>query len=83
MKTNELKKGTRVRLRGTGWEADLIDNMRGNIRMAKVYGAFTEAGSIYSHNIVAYKDKDGNWKHDLEYTESQKKCALMADGVRL
>lgn len=72
MKTNEMKKGTRVMLRN-GWEADVMDNMRGNTRVCMVYGFETEAGSVYSHDIVAYKDSDGNWRNDVEYTPSQLK----------
>jgi len=52
MKTNELKKGTEVKLRN-GWKAELMDNMKGNTRIAKVYGTFTECGSIYSHDIIS------------------------------
>ena len=51
MTTNELKKGDRVMLR-CGWEADIMDNMKGNTRLAKVYGDFTEIGSVYSHDIT-------------------------------
>ena len=54
MKTNEIKKGARIKLRN-GWEADMADNMKGNTRMAKVYGFETEIGSVYAHDIVAVK----------------------------
>lgn len=50
MKTNELKKGDRVRLRN-GWYATLVDNKKGNIRCATVEGYETETGDIYSHDI--------------------------------
>jgi len=53
MKTNELKKGN-VILLSNGWLAVMADNMRGNTRMAKVYGAYTEIGSVYSHDITRY-----------------------------
>ena len=52
MKTNELRKGTRIILRN-GWKAEIADNAKGNIRMAKVYGIETEIGSVYSHDITA------------------------------
>ncbi len=71
MKTNELKKGTRIKLRN-GWEAELADNKRGNTRLATVYGYYTEMGSVYSHDIVGYKVGD-EWKHDIELTKSQEK----------
>jgi len=73
-KTNDLKKGTRIKLRN-GWEADLVDNRKGNIRDAKVYGTFTEIGSIYSHDMVKYKDGD-EWKA-IEHTKSQLNCKKM------
>ncbi len=82
MKTNELKKGTRILLRN-GWEADLIDNKKGTIRDATVYGDYTESGSIYAHDIVAYEVKDGpvalmlcgrKFATDIEYTPAQIQC---------
>lgn len=51
MTTNELRKGTMVTLRN-GWTARLEDNKKGNIRLATVYGDFTEMGSIYATDIV-------------------------------
>jgi len=70
MKTNQLKKGASVMLRN-GWKAELVDNMRGNTRLAKVYGDYTEIGSIYAHNIVKYKIGD-DWHDDIVHTKSQK-----------
>lgn len=49
--SNDLKKGTRVIL-FNGWEAQLLDNKKGNIRMAEVYGDYTEMGSIYATDIA-------------------------------
>lgn len=71
MKTNELKKGVRVLLRN-GWEAVIEDNLKGNTRMATVYGYCTEMGSVYSHDISMYQDSQGNW-HSLEHTPAQLK----------
>lgn len=51
MKTNELKKGALVHLRN-GWAATIADNLKGNTRMATVYGHYTETGSVYAHDIV-------------------------------
>lgn len=73
MKTNDLKKGSIVYLRHTDWKARIEDNMKGNIRLATVYGLFTEMGSIYSHDIIAYEDHTGKIKTDIELTDSQKK----------
>ena len=80
MKTNELKKGTRIKLRN-GWEAELWDNCKGNTRVANVFGMFEEAGSIYAHDIVAYK-KDSNWYTDIEYSEAQNKCKKLANSMK-
>ena len=71
MKTNDIKKGTRVKLRN-GWEADMADNMRGNTRVCKVYGDFTETGSVYSHDIMKVK-VDGEWV-EVEHTKKQLEC---------
>jgi hypothetical protein len=57
--TNDLKKGTKVRL-ACGWDAEVYDNKRGNIRLAKVYGFETEIGSIYAHDIKLAR-VEGRW----------------------
>lgn len=69
MKTNELKKGQRVKLRN-GWEADMADNTKGNTRYAKVYGCETEIGSVYSHDIAFYRSPAGVWE-PVEHTPAQ------------
>ena len=51
VKTNDLKKGTRVKL-ANGFYATLADNARGNTRMATVEGCVTETGSVYAHDIM-------------------------------
>jgi len=86
MKTNELKKGTMVLL-ANGWHGELWDNARGNTRVVNVYGDYEEAGSVYSHDIVAYAREPKNeqckeksdkyawkWITDIEYTPSQIAC---------
>jgi len=70
VKTNELKKGTRIRL-ANGWEATLVDNARGDIRTADVEGYFRETGSVYSHDI-AFAQIDGQWVA-VGHTPSQEK----------
>ena len=52
MKTNELKKGDWIILRGLNWRGEMWDNMRGNTRVVDVYGWEHEAGSVYSHDIL-------------------------------
>ena len=68
IKTNEIKKGERIRLRN-GWEADMADNAKGNTRIAKVYGYETEIGSVYSHDIVKV-NRAGTWQ-PVEHTTAQ------------
>lgn len=81
MKTSELwdaknKKGYRVMQRN-GWECDVLGSARGTTTVCRVYGFETECGSIYTHDIAAYKGSDGNWHRDLEFTPAQIKCREM------
>jgi len=73
MKTNELKKGDNVML-SSGWSARIMDNKKGNIRMAEVYGHYTEMGSIYAHDIVQHLADDGTVTL-IEHTPAQVKVA--------
>ena len=45
MLQNDMKKGQMGVLKN-GWKFRIEDNKRGNIRLATVYGYFTEMGSI-------------------------------------
>lgn len=76
MKTNELKKGDKIRL-ANGFDAEIMDNKKGNVRLAKVYGIYVELGSIYAHNIVFYYDKNNNCL-PMELTKSQQKLKVLA-----
>ena len=72
MKTNDIKKGMRVRLRN-GWYGTMFDNMKGNTRMVEVEGDYTEIGSVYAHDILmALPVKGGTWEH-VEHNEKQLK----------
>ena len=71
MKTNDLKKGTRVKLRN-GWFGTMFDSDRGNIRMVTVEGFEIETGSVYAHDIMEYQDTQGQW-FAVEHTESQRR----------
>jgi len=77
--TNEIKKGDHFWLRN-GWKADMMDNMKGNTRVAKVYGFETECGSVYSHDIVAARLADGHF-YLIDYTPSQLKCKEFANSL--
>jgi len=77
MKTNEIRKGARIQLRN-GWQADMADNAKGTIRMAKVYGDETEIGSVYAHDIVSVL-VNGTWQ-PIEHTPAQVKLRRMIGG---
>lgn len=66
--TDQLKKGTRIRLRN-GWEAIVVGECNGNSLNAKVYGDFAETGSVYVHNIET-AEVNGEWV-DVELNEEQ------------
>jgi hypothetical protein len=68
IRTDRLKKGARVRMRN-GLEAIVVKECEGNTLIAEVFGAFTETGSVYAHNIVA-TEVDGKWV-EVEMTEEQ------------
>jgi hypothetical protein len=70
VKTNDLKKGTRIQLRNT-WFATIADNTKLLTRMATVEGFETETGSVYAHDIVSAKI-NGVWV-DVEHTPAQNK----------
>lgn len=74
MKTNDLKKGTRIQLRN-GWFGTIVDNAKGNIRMADVEGVYREIGSVYSHDIVSAQIND-QWV-SVEHTPAQVKMRAM------
>lgn len=66
--TNEIKKGYRI-VQSNGWFGTMMDNQKGNIRIAEVEGFFTETGSIYAHDIEAV-EIDGQW-YAIKHTEKQ------------
>ena len=74
MLTNELRSGDYIRL-ANGWTATLMDNKRGQTRLAEVNGLVVECGSVYSHDIVARLNADGT-ETAIEYTEQQNKLRI-------
>lgn len=56
---DDQKKGTWVQL-SNGWFAILMDNNKGNIRLAEVQGEYVEIGPIHSRDIVKAKI-NGEW----------------------
>lgn len=78
MKTNDLKKGDRVRLRN-GWYATIMDNKKGNIRFCDVEGFEREMGSVYAHDIVGVVK--GGDLFAIEHTPAQVKLRQVVEGV--
>jgi len=76
VKTNDLKKGARVKL-ANGWLATIADNARGTTRIATVEGYETETGSIYCHDIAAAL-VGGEWV-SIDYTPAQVKLKKQVD----
>ena len=71
--TNEIKKGEMVMLQN-GWKARIEDNRKGNVRMATVYGMYTEMGSVYSSDITQVQNSNGEWE-SVSITGKQKLTA--------
>ena len=72
MLQNDMKKGQMGILKN-GWKFRIEDNKRGNIRMATVWGLYTEMGSIYTSDIDFVVV--GGKLERLEQTSSQRKKA--------
>ena len=72
MKTNDLKKSDRVKLR-CGWEGTMMDNRKGNTREVDVEGDYREIGSVYAHDIthVQVDTSTGLEWLKLEHTNAQ------------
>ena len=73
IRRNDLKKGDIVGTKD-GWKAEIMDDKKGNIRLAKVHGPFTDIGSVYTYDIdhvIQFKGKPGKWI--IEYTPAEQK----------
>ena len=75
MLQNDMKKGQTGKTKD-GVRFRIEDNLKGNVRMATVYGAdiglFTEMGSIYTSDIATVDMPDGTTQ-PLEQTTAQAK----------
>lgn len=76
--SNEIKDGD-VFVQTNGWVGEMVDNMRGNTRVANIHGFFTEAGSIYVWHISQVV-KDGVLRN-IKLTPKQKKDKDDIEGV--
>lgn len=74
--TNDIKKGDIILEFSDQvhewWVGEMWDNMKGVTRVVNVYGWEEEAGSVYSHEIMAVW-KNGEWV-EVTHTDAQKKC---------
>jgi hypothetical protein len=68
---NDIKKGD-VGYQKNGWKFEMMDNKKGNIRLAKVYGIYTEIGSIYATDIDFIIRNDQDIKVDSSQYNAQK-----------
>jgi hypothetical protein len=73
--SNELKKGDKIVMKGTMWQGTILDNKKGNIRLAEINGFHKDIGSIYVHDI-GYAIID-NQRVLIELTKSQKDLEKM------
>jgi len=69
--SNNIKKGDIIKEIGLEWYGEILDNRRGNIRIANIYGIYTEIGSIYIWDIDKVC-KDGKI-YTLKLTKKQMK----------
>lgn len=75
----DLKKGDRVLLADSHWEADVVERPRGKqptTVFCNVFGLYTEMGSVYAHDVIAVKDEKGMWEQ-IELMEKQIACKKM------
>jgi hypothetical protein len=76
---NDMKKGQTGMLKN-GWAFRIEDNKKGIIRMATVWGDFTEMGSIYISDIAWVCPSDTTWEElgvkgavEIEFSPQQAK----------
>ena len=80
MFANDMKQGTVVRLRGTGWRATIVDNAKGLVRLADVEGLYRETGSIYVHDIAYVESADGPEPLELSKAQAKQDARIRAAG---
>lgn len=82
MLVNDIKKGMKLTLKGTGWNATMADNAKGVIRMCDVEGVCREIGSVYAWNIAeVLNPTTGKWeKVELSPAQLKQKANINAMG---
>ena len=84
MKTNDIKKGTKIRTKQLGVSVSgvMMDSLKGNTRLIKTFGSevglFDEVGSVYATDITMAENSEGIWE-DVEYTDKQRKSVIMRE----
>ena len=76
--TNDIKDGD-VFVQRNGWVGEMVDNMRGNTRIANIHGFCTEAGSIYVWDICQVAK--GGKLREIQLTPKQVKDKERAEKV--
>lgn len=74
--SNDIKDGD-VFVQNNGWVGEMVDNMRGNTRVANIHGYFEETGSVYVWHISQVA-KDGVLRK-LKLTPKQEKDKLRTE----
>ena len=88
MKTNDIKKGAKIRSTQLGVPVSgvMLDSMRGNIRLIDTKGSevglFDEAGSVYAYDIVEAENAKGEWEL-VEHTKEQLELKQKINGIGL
>ena len=79
MKTNDIKKGMKIKTNQLGVlvNGKMSDSMRGNTRLIYTHGEdigmFNEYGSVYAWNIIeVFNDDKDKWEQ-VEHTDKQLK----------
>jgi hypothetical protein len=80
MLTNEIKSGTKMILKN-GWYATMMDNKKGNTRLAEVSGFCKEIGSIYVWDIDAVMIDNQYHFGIIELTDKQTKAKKMCQAM--
>jgi hypothetical protein len=80
MLANDMRKGTVVRLRDSGWRATIADNAKGLIRLADVEGWEREFGSIYVHDIAFVETDNGPEPVELTTAQAKQDARIRAAG---
>jgi hypothetical protein len=79
IKSNELKKGSKIVMKDSGWHGTIEDNKKGDIRMACIHGISKDIGSIYVHDID-YAIIDGV-QYTIELTPNQTKLQKLVNNL--